>query len=160
MTAVARVPDYRAVQEARNGNCVFGGSGPEIPEKISAVIAAQNSNVVDPLRSPSGTMHRKLNDETNVESNTTIPSLGHMELKPNKLKSTWTRLNRMHVGPLVSAEIVLKSTTGKRGLEDVLNPNCIKEADSTYRKHSEGNREDGRVDNTSAGVDDHPCREQ
>ena len=139
---------------------MFGGSGPEIPEKISAITAAQNSNVVDPLHPPSGAVHQKLIDETNVESNTTIPSLGHMELKPNKLKSTWTRLNRMDVRPLVSADIMLKSTTGKRGLEDVLNPDCIKEAKATYRKRSKGNREDGRANNTSVGVDDHPCREQ
>ena len=107
-----------------------------------------------------GAVRRQLIDETNVESNTTIPSLGHMELKPNKLKSTWTRLNRMNVGPLTSADIMLQSTTSKRGLEDVMNPDCIIETEATYHKLSKGNREDVRADNTSAGVDDHPCLEQ
>nr|POF12620.1 hypothetical protein CFP56_25082 [Quercus suber] len=59
VTALARASDYRASQNPRNGNCVVGGSGPEIQEKISEVNAAHNSNVngLLPIFSPSGDVH-------------------------------------------------------------------------------------------------------
>ena len=41
-----------------------------------------------------------------------------------------------------------------------MNADGYSEAESMYYKRTKGDKEDGKADNTSAGVDDHPCREQ
>ena len=111
MTMVARVSKYRAGHESWNGNCVVGGSVVEIPEKISVVNADIKSNMDDILLlfSSNGAVHQILNDKANGTSNITNSSLGHVEAKPNKPKTTWTRLNRTDIGPLVSSNNKLKS---------------------------------------------------
>jgi len=161
-TAVARVPDYRAHRKTQNGNHEFGGSGPEIQEKISEVNAAQISIVDElmPKLTPGGDVHPNLNVKSKGVSNTTNSSLGHTKLKPNKPKLTWTRLNRMDVGPIESAGIIMKFTTGKRGMEDALTAECNRDTEPTSHKRSNVVREDGNTINISAGVDDHPCQEK
>ena len=121
-----------------------------------------NSNVADtmPLLSPKGAGHQFLNDEANGKFSIITSSLGQGDAKPNKPKSTWTRLNRMDVGPLVSTNFKMESRTGKRGLEEVLNTDRNRDAKPKYYKRSKGDKEDGNAENTSAGVADHHCREQ
>ena len=111
MTTMARLSENRASQESRNGNCVVGGSVVEIPEKISVVNADIKSNMDDILLlfSSNGAVHQILNDKANGTSNITNSSLGHAKAKPNQPKTTWTRLNRMDIGPLVSSNNKLKS---------------------------------------------------
>ena len=162
VTAAARVPDYRARRQTQNGNHEFGGSGLEIQEKISEVNAAQIS-IMDELMPkliPSGDVHPNLNVELEGVSNTTNSSLGHMESKPNKPKLMWTRLNRMDVGPIESAGIIMKSMTGKRGMEDALTAECNRDTEPTSHKCSKVVKEDGNTVNISVAVDDHPCWEK
>ena len=111
MTTVARVSKYRAGHKSQNGNCVVGGSVAEIPKKISVVNADINSNEANtvPLFPLNEAMHQNLNIEANGTSNMDNSSLGHAKAKPNQPKTTWTRLNRMDIGPLVSSNNKLKS---------------------------------------------------
>ena len=162
MTAVARVLEFRAGQESQNGNSMVEGSVTEISENILVVNADNNSNVADimSLLSPKGVGHQFLNDEANGKFSITNSSLGQVEAKPNKPKSTWTRLNRMDIGPLVSINIKMESRTGKRGLEEVMNADSNRDAEPKYYKPTKGDKEDGKAENSLAGVDDHPCREQ
>ena len=157
-----RVSKYRAGQDARNGNCVVEGSVAEFPEKILVVNAAINANEDDkvPLLPLNEAGNQNLNSVANGKSNMDNSRLGHAEAKPNRPKPTWTRLNRMDSGPVVSSNNNLKSIVGKRGLEDFLYEDNSREAEPTYSKRSKGDKEDGKPDNTAAGVDDHPCREQ
>ena len=138
------------------------GSVAEFLEKISVVNAAINSNEDDkvPLLPLNEAGNQNLNTVANGKSNMDNSRLGHAEAKPNKPKPTWTRLNRMDIGPLVPSNNNLKSIMGKRGLEDILYEDNYSEAEPTYSKHSKGDKEDGKPDNTAAGVDDHPCQEQ
>ena len=161
MTAAARVPDYRARRKIQNRNHEVGGNGLEIQKKISEVNATQISNVDElmPKLTPGGDMHPNLNDESKVGSNTTNSSLGHMELKPNKPKLTWIRLNRMDVGPIETTSIIMKSMMGERGLEDVLTAECNRDTEPTSHKCSKVVMEDGIIENISVGVDDHPYQE-
>nr|XP_023910504.1 uncharacterized protein LOC112022158 [Quercus suber] len=131
-------------------------------EKISEVNAAHNSNVNDllPIFSPSGDVHQILNDESNGVTNTSNSSLGQVELKPNRPKATWTRLNKMDVGPIESTNFKMKPITGKRGMEEAMNPDSNRDAETLFHKRSKVDKEDGIAANTSARVDDHPCREQ
>ena len=162
MTTMTRALEFRAGQDSRNGNSVFKGSVTEIPESISVVNADNNSNVADtmPLLLPKRAGHQFLNDEANGKFSIITSSLGQGDAKPNKPKSTWTRLNRMDVGPLVSTNFKMESRTGKRGLEEVLNTDKNRDAKPKYYKRSKGDKEDGNAENTSAGVADHHCREQ
>ena len=141
---------------------MVGGSVAEFSEKISVVNAAINSKEADtvPLFPLNETVNQNLNIEANGKPNMDNSSLGHAEAKPNKPKTTWTRLNRMDIGPLVSSNNKLKSVMGKRGLEEIMNADVYNEAEPTYYKRTKGDKEDGKPDNTAAGVDDHPCREQ
>ena len=41
-----------------------------------------------------------------------------------------------------------------------MNADGYSEAEPMYYKRTKGDKEDGKADNTLAGVDDHPCREQ
>lgn len=50
--------------------------------------------------------------------------------------------------------------TGKRGMEDALVAEYNRDTKSTFHKCSKVVKEDGNEVNISAGVDDHPCREQ
>ena len=113
-----------------------------------------------PLLSPKGAGQQFLNDESNGKFSITNSSLGQVEAKPNKPKSTWTRLNRMDIGPLVSTNFKMESRTGKRGLEEVMSADSNRDAEPKYYKCTKGDKEDGNAENTSAGVDDHPCQEQ
>ena len=85
-----------------------------------------------PLLSPEGARHQFLNDEANGKFSITNSSLAQVEAKPSKPKSTWTRLNRMDFGPLVSTNFKMESRTGKRGLEEVLNADSNRDADSSF----------------------------
>ena len=76
-----------------------------------------------------GDLVPNLNIDSNVVPSIVNPVLGHTELKPNKPKSTWTRMVRMNVGPSDIANNTFKPTMGKRGLGDVLFEDCNKETE-------------------------------
>ena len=118
-------------RKSQNGNLGIGGNVPDIPEQISKDNAAQNSNKVTPitLLQLYGDLVPNLNIDSNVVPSTVNPVLGHTELKPNKPKSTWTRMVRMNVGPSDIANNTFKPTMGKRGLGDVLFEDCNKETE-------------------------------
>ena len=138
------------------------GSVAEFPKKFLVVNAAINANEDDkvsllPLNEAG---NQNLNFVANGKSNMDNSRFDHAEANPNRPKPTWTRLNRMDYGPVVSSNNNLKSIVGKRGLEDFLYEDNSREAEPTYSKRSKGDKEDGKPDNTTAGMDDHPCREQ
>ena len=65
---------------------------------------------------PTGDLYPNLNVDSNGAPNTFNSGLGYTVSKPNRPKSTWTRSNRMDVGPLDIANSTIKSTMGKRGV--------------------------------------------
>lgn len=162
-TVVAMVPDSKARQKTQNGNHVVEGSVLNIQEKISKVNAAQISNMDElmPKYPLSGDVPN-LNEESQGAPNITnlVLGLGDTESKPNRPKCTWTRLIRMDIGPIESASSIMKSTTGKRGVEDVRNAECNRVTELMSHKCSKVDTEDGNIANISAEVDNHPCREQ
>ncbi|KAK7849206.1 uncharacterized protein CFP56_003427 [Quercus suber] len=109
--ATARVKDPSNSQRAQNGRHGCGGNVIEVQEKISEDNAAPLLNVekVMPSFTQGGNAEPNLNNESTVV-HTTSSTLGHVESKPNKPKATWTRLNRMEVGPPNSVSSVLKPT--------------------------------------------------
>ena len=138
------------------------GNVAESQEKISEVNDTINSKEDDtvPLLTLNEAGNKSLNPVANGKSIMDNSRLGQAEAKPNKPTPTWTRLTRMDTGPLVSSNTNLKSIMGKRGLKEFLFEADSREAEPTSSKRSKGDKEDGKPDNTAAGVDDHPCREQ
>nr|POE88502.1 uncharacterized protein CFP56_53788 [Quercus suber] len=137
-TAANSVPEYRARRKTQDGNSVIGGSGPDSQEKITEINAAKISKMNDPLPkfTSQGDMHANLHDELDGGSNSTNLSVGLKESKPNKPKLKWTRLNRMEVGPIETTSIIMKSITGKRGLEDAMNVECSRDTEPSSQKRS------------------------
>nr|POF24583.1 hypothetical protein CFP56_75700 [Quercus suber] len=135
--AVARVKDSSNSQRAQNGRHGCGGNVTEVQEKISEDNAAPYSNVekLMPGFTQGGDYEPNLNNESTVV-NTTSSVLGHLESKPNKPKATWTRLNRMEVGPPISASSVIKPTLGKRNMGDTLDKDYNIETEYTSLKRS------------------------
>ena len=109
---------------------------------------------------PTGDLYPNLNVDSNGAPNTFNSGLGYTVSKPNRPKSTWTRSNRMDVGPLDIANSTIKSTMGKRGVGEVLVEDCNREIETTSNKRSKVDGEDGKSAYISVGVEDHPCQEQ
>nr|POE71655.1 isoform 2 of probable 3-hydroxyisobutyrate dehydrogenase-like 1, mitochondrial [Quercus suber] len=130
--ATARVKDPSNSQRAQNGRHGCGGNVIEVQEKISEDNAAPLLNVekVMPSFTQGGNAEPNLNNESTVV-HTTSSTLGHVESKPNKPKATWTRLNRMEVGPPNSVSSVLKPTLGKRNKGDTLDEDFNRETEHT-----------------------------
>ena len=77
----------------------------------------------------------------------------------SKPKSSWTRFQRMDFG-LGSLQKVLLSSNGKRPLTIDFDGNQILKGDEGRTKRGKLENGEAFVFERSAGVDDHPCREQ
>ena len=128
-TALTRAQTSMERQKSQNGNLRIGETTPNIPEQISKDDAAQNSDKDTPVTilPLCGDLIPNLNTDSNVVPSTVNPVLGHTDLKPNKPKSTWTRMVRMDVGPSDIANNIIKPMMGKRGLGNVLVEDCNRE---------------------------------
>ena len=77
----------------------------------------------------------------------------------SKPKSSWTRFQRMDFG-LGSLQKVLLPSNGKRPLPVDFDGNQILKGDEGRTKRGKLENGEAFVFERSAGVDDHPCREQ
>ena len=109
---------------------------------------------------PGGDVGLNLNEDKSNRLNEVNKEVGLAGIKPSKQLAKWTRLNRMEDGPTDLNKSTNKPMLGKRLLEDVLDVNWIDEDATLSEKHSRVVFSDGVSEVTSAGVEDHPCREQ
>ena len=154
--AAARDPNSSDSRIAQNGKHGCGGNTIEFQEKISEDNVSLYSNVdkLVPSFVPGGELKPKLNNEA-TGVNTTNSVLGHLESKPSKPKATWTRLNRMEVGPPISTSSIIKPTMGKCNIGEALDKEYNRELGFTSHKCSKKDGEVGNAESISAGVVDH-----
>ena len=144
--ALTRAQTSMECRKSQNGNLGIGDVAPDILEQISEDDAAQDSNKDTPIMILPlyGDLIPNLNRDSNVVSSTVNLVLGHMDLKPNKPKSMWTRMVRMDVGPSDIANNIIKPMMGKRGLGDVLVEDCNRETEAGSHKCSKVDVEDDK----------------
>ena len=83
--------------------------------------------------------------------------MGQVETQSDKTMRSWTRINRMNVGPSEEFLSTNKLKLGKRQLGDVLEENCKAEAMTLNQKCAKVKFGDGMPDSILAGVKDYPC---
>ena len=75
----------------------------------------------------------------------------------NTLRRAWGLEEGLQISKVGSNLFQFKFQSG---LEEVMNADSNRDAEPKYYKRTKGDKEDGKAENSSAGVDDHPCREQ
>lgn len=86
--------------------------------------------------------------------------VGLADIRPKRKIAKWTRQNRMEVGLNDLSDPNSMFTLGKWSVEAVMELENTTEAETLSQKRTKVGCNNGVSDFTSAGVEDHPCREQ
>ena len=147
---------------------------PNSVERIAQVTKCMESNVPNFLHGAvtEGMDNHGPKIAIEVDSNTVStvevdngPEEGNNEVgfsvsRPNKQVGKWNRINRMEVGLNHLNKPTCMATLGKRNVEDALFWSGETGAAACSQKRTKMELVVGETDSTSAGVNDHPCREQ
>ena len=176
-TTVARVLAHSNLHTNQTGNTEIHGVFPDIQptsvEKIAQETKCMESNVPNFLHGAvtEGMENHGPKSVIEVDSKTdsTVdvdngPKEGNNEVglsvsRPNKQVGKWTRINRMEVGLNHLNKPTCMPTLGKRIVEDALFGSSETGAAACSQKRTKVELVVGETDSTSAGVNDHPCRE-
>ena len=177
-TTAARVLDHCNVHTNQFGTTENHGKSPDfqpnLVEKIAQDTKCMESNVPNFLHEvlTEGMDNHGPKLATDVDSNTAStvevvngPEEGNNEVgfsvsRPNKQVGKWNRITRMEVGLNHSNKPICMATLGKRSVEDALFWSVETGAAAGAQKRTKIELVVGETDSTSAGVNDHPCREQ
>lgn len=77
----------------------------------------------EPLLAPDEALDSSLNKDSSNGPKSVKTNLGQAEPQPVSTKRTWTRINRMEVGPLERSLSTQSSMLAKRQMEDTLENN-------------------------------------
>ena len=176
--SAARVLAPRDLRTTQSGNNELHGVDPDIQPKIVEGIAqvpkcldhnvpilthGEDDKCMDshvPKVVQAGNSETKLRVDTDHGPEEGNKEVGLPASRPTKQMGKWTRINRMEVGPNDLTKSNSMPTLGKRVGEDALFVSAETGEAACTQKRSNVRRENGEIDSTSAGVIDHPCREQ
>ena len=174
----ARVLAPKDMRTNQSGNNELHGVDPDIQPKVAEGIVqvtkcldhnvptlmhGEDSECMDshvPKAVQAGDSKTNLKVDTNNGPKEGNKEVGLPAPRPIKQMGKWTRINKMEVGPNELIKSTSMPTLGKRFVEDALFVSGETGAAACSQKRIKVRLEDGEIDSTSAGVIDHPCREQ
>ena len=175
---VARVLAHSNLHTNQTGNTEIHGVSPDIQpnsvERIAQDTKCMESNVPNFLHGEvtegMDNQGSKIVIEVDSKIDSTVdgdngPEEGNNEVglivsRPNKQVGKWNRINRMEVGLNHLNKPTCMPTLGKRSVEDALFWSGETGAVACSQKRTKMELVVGETDSTSAGVNEHPCREQ